>query len=133
MTSLPNSESSSPVLLKSDCRGRVRTPPEQREALLGAFDATSMSGAEFARHHGLSYPTFMSWLAARKRSTAFSEGAQLHGPMFHEVVLDMREASSTQADGIVVELPGGALMRVQHASQIKLAAAMLRALGAQPC
>jgi hypothetical protein len=133
MTSLPNSESSTPVLLKSDCRGRVRTPPEQREALLAAFDATTMSGAEFARHHGLSYATFMSWLAARKRKPASSERAQRSGPLFHEVVLDVREAPGVEAGGIVVELPGGSLMRVQHAGQIKLAAAMLRALGEQPC
>jgi hypothetical protein len=49
------------------------------------------------------------------------------------VVLDVREAPGVEAGGIVVELPGGALMRVQHAGQIALAGAMLRALGAQPC
>jgi len=130
---LPPSDSSSALLLKADIRGRVRTPPEQRRALLDAFDASSMSGAEFARHHGLTYPTFMAWLAARKRQGSPPVGAGPSRRLFHEVVLDVRPDSAALPHGLVVELPGGARLRVEHPGQIPLAAAMLRELGGASC
>jgi hypothetical protein len=36
-------------ILKVDEAGRVRTPPEKREALLAEFDRSGMTGAQFAR------------------------------------------------------------------------------------
>lgn len=44
-------------ILKVDEAGRVRTPPEKREALLAEFDRSGMTGAQFARFAGVRYPT----------------------------------------------------------------------------
>ena len=38
--------------LKVDEVGRVRTPPEKREALLAEFDRSGMTGAQFTRFSG---------------------------------------------------------------------------------
>ena len=45
----------------TDRRGCVRTPREDREALLDTFEKSGMSGAAFARLHGIKYPTFACW------------------------------------------------------------------------
>jgi hypothetical protein len=50
---------------KVDEAGRVRTPPEKREALLAEFDRSGMKGAQFARFSGVRYPTLMNWLQKR--------------------------------------------------------------------
>jgi hypothetical protein len=39
-------------ILKVDEAGRVRTPPEKREAVLAEFDRSGMTGAQFARFVG---------------------------------------------------------------------------------
>src|SRR6478736_6347707 len=54
-------------LLKTDISGRVRTTPERREALLDEFERSGLSGMRFAARHGLTYPTFASWAARRRK------------------------------------------------------------------
>ena len=41
-----------PVILKTDGRGRVRTPLAQREALLDGFERRGLSGMKCASLHG---------------------------------------------------------------------------------
>ena len=40
-------------VFKQDSRGRVRVPPERREALLGEFEKSGVSGVKFARLEGV--------------------------------------------------------------------------------
>jgi len=40
-------------ILKTDGLGRVTVPKAKREEILDAFEASSMSGAAFARSHGI--------------------------------------------------------------------------------
>ena len=42
-------------LLKTDTKGRVRSTPEQRAAVLDAYESSGLSGPEFARVHGIKY------------------------------------------------------------------------------
>ncbi len=50
------------TILKTDTLGRREPPsPEQRDAWLDEFERTSMSGAAFARLHGIRYTTFAHW------------------------------------------------------------------------
>ena len=49
-------------LLKTDTRGRVRTPRARREAILAEFAASGLSAARFARLAGINYTTFCGWL-----------------------------------------------------------------------
>ena len=41
------------IILKSDRRGRIRFTPEQRTAMLDAYDASGLSGPKFAQLHDL--------------------------------------------------------------------------------
>ena len=43
------------IILKSDWRGRIRFTPEQRTAMLDAYDARGLGGPKFAQLHGVSY------------------------------------------------------------------------------
>ena len=54
-------------VIKQDARGRVRHSKERREALLGEFERSGMSGAGFARLSGIGYTTFAGWIKSRKR------------------------------------------------------------------
>jgi hypothetical protein len=60
-------------ILKVDEAGRVRTPPERGEALLGEFDRSGMTGAQFARFSGVRYATLMNWLQRRRKEAGQSE------------------------------------------------------------
>ena len=54
-------------LLKTDSLGRVTIPTEQREQILDNFEQSSMSGAAFAKLHGIHVQTFASWIQKRRK------------------------------------------------------------------
>ena len=56
-----------PVILKINGRGRVRTPVDQREGLLDAFERCGLSDIKLAALHGVKYPSFANWMQQRKR------------------------------------------------------------------
>jgi len=113
------------AVLKTDSRGRVRTPPQQREALLDAFDHSGMSGAAFARLHGIRYPTFASWRQTRNRQRQPApEFAEAH-PFFEEVTLS---GFGNEGAGLRLALPGGASVTIDRADQFPLVAALLKYL-----
>ena len=60
-------------ILKVDEVGRVRTPPEKREAMLAEYDRSGMTGAQFARFVGVRYSTLMYWLQKRRKGAGQSE------------------------------------------------------------
>ena len=113
-----------PTILKTDTRGRVRTPPEQREALMALFDQSAMSGATFARMHGIRYTTFSHWRRMRRRKESGS--AMPHSPvLFQEVVVG---SAPPPRDGIEVHLSLGARVQLNGPEQIPLVAALARHL-----
>ena len=118
-----------PKLLKTDTRGRVRTPRARQESLLDEFARSGLSGAKFAALAGLKYPTFASWVLRRRQ-----QGAPVHpSPPAAVTPAQWLEAvvePSTRREGsppVRVQLPGGAWVEVQHAGQTALVAALLRA------
>ena len=132
-------------LLRTDTSGRVRTTPERREALLDEFERSGLSGMRFAARHGLTYPTFASW-AARRRKERMGMGigrGEKAGPAscaprpaavparpvrWLEAVTE--DAGAAPARSVMLHPPGGVRMEVAHADQAPLAAALLRALSA---
>jgi hypothetical protein len=60
------------VILKTDRRGRVRTPLARREALLDAFECSGLSGIKFAVMHGVKYPSLANRVQQRKRRRSMS-------------------------------------------------------------
>jgi hypothetical protein len=57
----PTISPSEMTIIKTDTLGRGRTSPEKRDAFFAAFDRSGMSGAAFARVHGVRYSTFAHW------------------------------------------------------------------------
>ena len=111
-------------ILKADTEGRIRTPKEDREALLARYDEGSLSGRSFASAHGLRYSTFMGWLRKRRLKAPPEPST----PLFREVTL-----APTEAAGLVVELPMGVRVRLERADQIPVIAALSRHLHEASC
>ena len=53
-TTLP-SETPDSLILKTDSRGRLRTPAQRREQLLDEFERSGLNGAKFAALSGIKY------------------------------------------------------------------------------
>ena len=107
--------------LKTDTKGRVRTPAGDREALLELFRQGGLSGAAFARMHGLRYSTLMGWIKKSRTATARTSAPSA----FHEVVL---APPPPRTEGMLVELPLGVRVRLERADQIPVIAALSRQL-----
>ncbi len=112
------------TILKTDTLGRREpTSPEQRDAWLDAFERTSMSGAAFARLHGIRYTTFAHWRKVRRQQrqavdtkpTDFFEEVEIRRP-------------HPEASGLNISLPGGASVTVTRPEQFPLVAALLKYL-----
>jgi transposase-like protein len=131
-----NSEQSE--ILKSDTLGRVRTSRRRREAILDDFERSGMSGAAYARQHGINYQTFANWIQKRRRSRGdYDKAAQPAGvPMELALAEVVVQASATEGNQsanealLRIELPGGANLILNEGSQVPLAAALIRHLGA---
>jgi hypothetical protein len=99
-----------------------RTDAARRAQLLAAFDQSGLSAAAFARQHGLNYTTFCGWRHRRARRPI--------PPAFVQVEL----AAPPAADGLIIELEGGARLRIESSGQVALAAQLLQTLHrSRPC
>jgi DNA-binding transcriptional regulator/RsmH inhibitor MraZ len=110
------------LVLKTDIKGRVLTPAKEREALLDAFEQSGMSGAAFARLHGIRYTTFAHWRRMRRKLREAKEDRQ---PAFQEVAI---QAEKPSAHALTIELPGGGRVRLERADQLPMAKALLHYL-----
>jgi transposase len=117
-------------VLLADARGRVRVAVERREALLDEFERSGMSGVKFAQLAGIKYQTFAVWV--QKRRKARSGQAATQGPerpiAFVEAMVDRRSEILVEGHGLAIELPGGARMQIKSATQLQMAAELLRML-----
>jgi transposase-like protein len=116
-------------ILKVDEVGRVRTPPEKREAMLAEYERSGMTGAQFARFVGVRYSTLMYWLQKhRKQAGQSEEGASSRND--HPGWLEARvEGEVARSEKLVVEMGGGIRMLVSNRAQAALAGEVLRTMG----
>jgi len=118
-------------ILKTDAIGRVRTPRQRREALLDEFERSGMSASAFAKFCGVNYQTFATWAQQRRRRRKAEKASA--APRLVEAVI-ARAKAPPSAQGLTVRLtvhmPGGARMEIGDVAQAKIAAELLRALGA---
>lgn len=119
-----------PAILKTDTKGRVRTPAADREGLMDLFDQGGMSGAAFARLHGIRYSTFAHW-RNRRRERPPRDHASSAPALFQEVMLE--SPAKHRHEVLVIELPLGARVRLERADQIPLIAALCRHLRESAC
>jgi len=119
-------------ILKQDRKGRVRTPRAKQEAILDEYDRSGMSGPEFAQYVGIKYQTLATWVQKRRKRKA---GALVIGKgavSWLEAEVGGEESRAGKS-GLVLELAGGARMRVGDEREAKLAAAVLRYMGVGKC
>jgi hypothetical protein len=50
------------VILKADRHGRLRQTPEQKQALIEAYETSGLSCPRFSALHGVNYQTLVSCL-----------------------------------------------------------------------
>lgn len=98
---------------KRDRVGRKITPAERREELVGAWEGSGLTQAEFARREGVQYPTFASWVQqARAAKGARSAAAQQ--VRFAEV----QWPANAGASALEVRLPDGTQLRGGSAAKL---------------
>jgi transposase-like protein len=115
------------IVLKTDSRGRVRTPPERRAALLAEFARSGLSATKFAALAGVRYQTFATWVQQQKRR---GPGTPAKGPRpvrFTQVVPVISTAQA-QPRAVRVLLPGGAVIELTGPAQVPLLAQLIQAL-----
>ena len=125
-------------LLKTDAKGRMRTPAARREILLDEFEGSGLSGVEFAKLIGIKYQTFATW--ARKRRVRRGQpqpvATQKGGPVrWLEALVNPHQCQSPVGGGLKIHLPGGAWIELAGSDQVPLVAGLLRGLEkpASPC
>jgi transposase len=131
-------------IIKQDSRGRLRTTPERREALLVEFDRSGMSGQKFSAWAGIKYSTWANWVQQRRKAQGRvasapnetkpgGDGAN-HVRWLEAVVgASTEKASAKPKTGVlIVQGAGGMRIEIADEAQVKLAAQLLRELGWKP-
>jgi hypothetical protein len=110
-------------IIKSDGIGRVRYSQAYKDEVVAAYRASGMSAAAFAKHCGVKYPTFVSWVAKGKTESS-PRGGDEGGQRFI-----LAQIGGSQAEvPLKVELPGGVLVHVSNPDQLVLLAELLKAI-----
>jgi hypothetical protein len=123
--------------LRSDTRGRVRTPVERREELLDEFERSGVSVMAFAKMAGINYATFANWRQKRRKeggrraglaenAAANDNAVQATRPMrLFEALVERGSSAGARSAGLTIELPGGARLVMESPVQLRLAAELL--------
>ena len=111
------------TIIKSDRTGRRRYTRPYKDEVLAAYESSGMSGPAFAAHCGLKYPTFASWASKRRR-----EKSQSSSPADNQKFVLAEFGTSTESEGIPIELPDGTRARLTDTGQVVLLAALIKAL-----
>ncbi len=107
-------------------RRRRHTSPQQRTALLAAFQRSGLSAAAFARQQGLRYTTFCNWRQRQGRSLppAFVKVEVMEGARPVELLIEIgaqarvqltSPAQSELAAGLLHQLTPGLMLNRQTA------------------
>ena len=128
---MTSSKSSDNQILKVDTLKRVHVPKARREAILDEFERSGLSGAAFAKLHGLKYGTFATWSLKRRKQASRGSGATEQPVDFARVIIDQRTPKPTWQDPgtLRIHLPGGASLLLDgDETQTTLAAQLLKTL-----
>ena len=104
---------------KRDRVGRKITPAKRREELVGAWQRSGLSQAEFARREGARYPTFASWVQQRRARDGKPP------PMEPKIRFVEAALPSGAPAGLEVRLADGTTVR---GARVEAVAALVRAL-----
>ena len=127
---------SSGQIIKTDVKGRLRTPKARQEELLDEFERSGLSGKRFAEVLGIKYQTFAVWVARRRKarpSGATPSSSGKAGPVrWLEATVDRAAGGGLASAPLMISLPGGASIRLEDPSQAALAAQLIRLLDQSP-
>ena len=120
------------LILKTDVLGRVRMPAERREAILDAFEQSGMSGQAFAKHLGVKYTTFATWIQKRRGERSEYPKKKLPKPppsqiTFVEAQIEKPPVASLQA-ALEVQIAEDVKLMIRSPGEIGLAAGLIRSL-----
>jgi hypothetical protein len=118
-------------LIKTDGKGRVRMPAEQREKLLAEFERSGISGPQFAAVVGVKYQTLAGW-ARKRRQRGEAKVISPVPPVSAARWLEAEVAGTSASGPLILHLPCGVRLEVADAKQAVLAARLVQALS-QPC
>lgn len=96
-------------------RGRKIRLADRRAEFVGAYQASGLTMAAFARREGLKYSTFAGWVL---RSAAHGSG-RIAPVRFAEVRLPAAPAPSSSAPGLEVRLVDGTVARAPRTPRIR--------------
>lgn len=121
------------LILKTDALGRVRMPIDRREAILDAFEQSGMSGQAFAKHVGVKYPTFASWVQKRRRKRVEYPQKKLPGAVsseitFVEAQIEKPSVDCSEEGTLEVQTAEGVKLMIRSQNQAVLAAELIRSL-----
>ncbi len=105
--------------------GRLCFKPNQRQALLDAFETSSLSAMAFAKQHGIKYQTFIAW---RRKRRERAEGAGRSADQTFAEVLVREPRPSSQESALRVRLPCGTIIEVPSRSALPLVVELISAL-----
>ena len=135
-------------ILKTDVLGRITVGRTKREAILDAFEASGMTGSAFALHHGIKIQTFASWIQKRRRARGDYQNEALcrnlrmrkdpaqtrpknaarPQPSMNLIEVNLQNETPKIHEALEVILPGGAVVRISHESQLGLLQTLMRQL-----
>jgi hypothetical protein len=135
-------------ILKTDVLGRITVGSAQREAILDAFEASGMTGQAFALHHGIKIQTFASWIQKRRRRRGDYQNESLCRKLrmrkdppqvglkkvarpqvsMNLIEVNLQNETPKMHEAFEVILPGGAVVRIRHESQLGLLQILMRQL-----
>jgi hypothetical protein len=127
-------------ILSRDARGRVLISRERREALLGEYDRSGMSGVKFAQYVGIKYSTLAYWVQSRRRprrreksllKAGTDTGAGKSAGGWIEAVVEEGSSPRMPTGGLRIDFAGGASCQISNVAEAALAAELLGRLSAK--
>jgi hypothetical protein len=128
---------SSGQMIKTDVKGRLRTPRARQEELLDEFERSGLSGKRFAQVARIKYQTFAVWVARRRKArqsgaTQISNGKVDPVRWIEATVERAGRQGPPLSSPLVVLLPGGTALQVSDSSQAALAVHIIKLLDQSP-
>lgn len=127
MTSTKTEE---PLILKPDVLGRACLPAERRKAILDAFEQSGMSGSAFAKHVGVKYPTFATWIQKRRRKRGkYPQRKQPETSSITFVEASIEQPCQAAVQNALEAQPrDGVKMLIRSQCEVEFAAGLIRSL-----
>ena len=109
---------------KKDRRGRILRSAEDRQKLIGMYEASGLSKAEFCSRHGLKLTTLYGWMSAGHGKVRHRK-MRARGPVKFAGV----EVALGKAAPIEIELPGHICIRLREAGVVGDLVKFVREMG----